>query len=205
MKWANEVPDDFRFTAKLWRNITHARKLVYNPEDIKRFMETVHSAGTKKGCLLVQFPGSISSDYHDQVADILDRIQQQNQRPAWQVCVEFRHTGWYEADATYTLLKTYNAAMVGHDMPKSLTSPRSNTRTLNLRFHGTAGDYRGSYTPEVLHDYAARIRTWLNQGKNVYTYFNNTLGEAFNNARDLQALVVPHASKIKTHQSLTTH
>ncbi len=30
-KWANDVPDDFRFTVKLWREITHQRKPTPQP------------------------------------------------------------------------------------------------------------------------------------------------------------------------------
>ncbi len=62
-KWSAEVPESFKFTVKLWQGITHAKKLKINSDDIDLFMNTVDSIGNKKGCLLVQFPGSITSDY----------------------------------------------------------------------------------------------------------------------------------------------
>ncbi|MEJ7692980.1 DUF72 domain-containing protein [Daejeonella sp.] len=38
-KWAAEVPDDFRFTYKLWRDITHVKEFLFKDEDVHRFMQ----------------------------------------------------------------------------------------------------------------------------------------------------------------------
>ncbi len=188
-KWANDVPDDFRFTVKLWREITHQRKLTYNPDNISRFMQAADGTGAKKGCLLIQFPASITEEYHESVHTILSIIQQHNHAPAWKVCVELRHTSWYATDSTIQMLDDCQASLTGHDMPKSKNLPWTNRRVMNLRFHGEAGDYRDSYTPDALTDYAHHIDEWLGKGNDVYAYFNNTLGEAFNNARYLQTAV----------------
>src|ERR1700750_2709537 len=59
-RWATEVPDDFRFTFKLWREITHVKGFDYRPEDVHRFMQVIAQAGDKKGCLLLQFPPSLT-------------------------------------------------------------------------------------------------------------------------------------------------
>src|ERR1700712_4713375 len=53
-KWAQEVRDDFKFTFKLWRGITHEKGLVFNPDDVGRFMQAIDRAGTHKGCLLIE-------------------------------------------------------------------------------------------------------------------------------------------------------
>src|SRR5215216_5931244 len=50
-RWSEEVPDNFQFTTKLWRQITHARKLEYNLTDIDTFMHAADYLGKKKGCL----------------------------------------------------------------------------------------------------------------------------------------------------------
>lgn len=52
-KWAAEVPAHFRFTFKLWREITHAKGMAFKPEDVLRFMQSIGTASDKKGCLLV--------------------------------------------------------------------------------------------------------------------------------------------------------
>lgn len=186
-KWANDVPDDFRFTIKLWQEITHRKKLAYSPADIRIFMQAASRTGKKKGCLLVQFPASITTDYTRTVAEILEQLVELNTAPRWQICIEFRHNSWYDATTTKMLVIT-GVSLVGHDMPKSKTAPHDSSPTMYLRFHGPTGDYRGGYTPETLQIHAHQIDTWLSRGKDVYVYFNNTLGDAFNNAQYLQAI-----------------
>ncbi|MCO5935930.1 DUF72 domain-containing protein [Mucilaginibacter sp. RB4R14] len=57
-KWTTEVPDNFRFTYKLWRDITHNKQLLFKFEDVDRFMLVIEASGDKKGSLFIQFPGS---------------------------------------------------------------------------------------------------------------------------------------------------
>ena len=59
-----------------------------------------------------------------------------------------------------------------------------------VRFHGTAGKYRGSYSDAILRRWAQRVRTALAAGRDVYAYFNNDLGgTAVRNARSLISYV----------------
>src|ERR1700712_5998440 len=41
-KWADDVPPGFQFTFKLWKGITHNKTLVYDPDDIEHFIETIN-------------------------------------------------------------------------------------------------------------------------------------------------------------------
>lgn len=188
-KWASEVPEDFKFTVKLWKGITHVKKLAFAQEDIERFMSAVHHLGHKKGCLLVQFPGSITSDYDDHVQQILEQIQQHNEGQEWRVVVELRNTSWYH-ELTYEMLNRHNASLVFHDKGVSKTpSYNEATSCIYLRYHGPRGDYRESYPNSFLQGQAEAIQQWLKSGKEVYAYFNNTIGSAFHNAQLLQKLV----------------
>jgi uncharacterized protein YecE (DUF72 family) len=58
-RWAMQVPDDFRFTFKLFKDITHVKNLKFDPALVKQFIETISAVGDKKGCLLIQFPPSL--------------------------------------------------------------------------------------------------------------------------------------------------
>ena len=72
--------------------------------------------------------------------------------------------------------------IVLHDMPGSAAPLRkSKASFMYLRFHGPEKGYRGSYTDAVLFTYAEYIKAWRYEGKEVYVYFNNTAGDAFNN------------------------
>jgi uncharacterized protein YecE (DUF72 family) len=58
------------------------------------------------------------------------------------------------------------------------------------------GDYKGSYPDERLSRDSDKIIAWLNQGKEVYAYFNNTIGDALNNTDRLKELVDGSVSHI---------
>ena len=188
-KWSHQVPDGFQFTVKLWRGITHARGFVFNPADIKAFMRAAANIGSKKGCLLIQLPPGITSIKLDQLQRLLDEVRMTDAAPAWRLAVEFRHRSWYREE-TYRLLDTFRATLVLHDMPASaIRIPTEKASFIYLRFHGVKGDYKGTYTHDHLRECALRIRDWLQQGKDVYTYFNNTIGEAVANLETLNNLV----------------
>jgi uncharacterized protein YecE (DUF72 family) len=58
-----------------------------------------------------------------------------------------------------------------------------------LRFHGPDGGYRGSYDETILAVYAARIVDGMNNGRDMYVYFNNTMGDALENLQTLNKKV----------------
>ena len=89
-----------------------------------------------------------------------------------------------------SLPERLQAIVVCHDMPASGTmTPATYGNFIYIRFHGVRGDYKGSYAMSLLHEYAGRIRSWLAEGKDVYAYFNNTIGDAAANLRTLIHLV----------------
>lgn len=188
-KWSTQVPAEFKFTVKLWREITHAKKLSFDPNDINLFMEAANHLGTNIGCLLIQFPASITFHYVLEVVSILQHVQLSNKNNHWQIAVELRHSSWYQ-EAAYRLFKKYKISLVIHDMPGSKTPlDFLSTNLIYCRFHGPAGDYKGSYSNEFLHDQAKRIKAWRKEGRGVYVYFNNTMEGALDNAQLLQKLV----------------
>ncbi|MDO3644040.1 DUF72 domain-containing protein [Mucilaginibacter sp. L3T2-6] len=184
-KWANEVPAGFTFTYKLWREITHNKGLVFNDADIARFMNVINYAADKKGCLLVQLPPG-ATIARGQLTHLLALLQGENEDQGWRIAVEFRHRSWYTEDV-YDLLRRFNAGLVLQDMPKSATPQISTSDDfVYLRFHGPSGNYRGSYSDELLNEYVCYIREWQDEGKDVFVYFNNTAGDALNNLLTLK-------------------
>jgi uncharacterized protein YecE (DUF72 family) len=221
-KWAAQVPEDFRFTMKLWRGITHAKELLYKRKDVAIFMRTVAPVGPKKGCLLVQFPAGLDVRNADglerllaDIADLNPEIDEDSGEAlpdagkglsgtghSWRIAVEFRNRGWYTPEI-YKLLTRYKAALALHDMPmkgsgglparvsaEEEATLAADTDLVFKRYHGPRGDYKGSYSPADLESQAAAIQVWLNQGKEVYAYFNNTAeGDAPKNVLLLNQLV----------------
>jgi uncharacterized protein YecE (DUF72 family) len=188
-KWCTLVPDNFKFTVKLWKEITHNKDLEFKESEVELFFNAVSGAGYKKGCLLVQFPPSLGKNNILQLGELLRCIVQTDKKREWKIAVEFRNKSWY-CEEVYDLLEIYNAAVVVQDIPKSSTPMINHTANfVYIRFHGPTGNYRESYTDSFLSEYATYIKEWLDDGKLVYTYFNNTMGDAFKNLQTLNQLV----------------
>jgi uncharacterized protein YecE (DUF72 family) len=187
-RWASDVPNTFKFTFKLFQEITHAKDLQYDSEHIYRFMETINHVGNKKGCLLVQFPPKFAFQSIMKLGELLTDLRLAN-AGLWNIAVEFRNISWYN-ETVYDLLKENNIGMVIQDLPSSAT-PISNQSAnfIYLRFHGPQGGYRGSYPDDFLSEYSDYIKEWMDEGKTVYVYFNNTMGNAFNNLVTLKDYV----------------
>lgn len=187
-KWSMDVADNFSFSVKLWKEITHIKRLHFEPDNIDLFLKAANGLGGKKGCLLVQFPGKITVDDYNKLEELLERITAFAPEDPWRIAIEFRNPSWYVGE-TNELLDEYGASLVVHDIPKSKNeAPNKGANFVYCRFHGPTGNYRGSYTDERLHQYYEQAQAWMRQGKDVYTYFNNTLGSALENVLQLKKI-----------------
>jgi uncharacterized protein YecE (DUF72 family) len=107
----------------------------------------------------------------------------------WKVAVEFRDPSWYNSEV-YRVLRSYSAGMVEQDVPKSATPQVTVAEDFTyIRFHGPEGTYRGSYDPAFLSVQAKRVAAWVKEGREVYVYFNNTMGDALGNLATLNEMV----------------
>lgn len=188
-RWAESVPDNFQFTFKLSKAITHVKGLDFNAEDIDHFMHTIANIGNKKGCLLVQLPPALKIEKCNQLQNLLKHIKVADANHTWKVALEFRNQSWYHEEV-YDLLNQYKVSIVIHDLPASATPLTTLTAGFRyLRFHGPGGRYRGSYTDDFLYQYAQYVKVWTNEGKTVYFYFNNTMGDAVKNLQTLNGFL----------------
>jgi uncharacterized protein YecE (DUF72 family) len=107
----------------------------------------------------------------------------------WNIALEFRYPSLY-VDQVYERLEEFGHSLVIHDKgtaasPLNIIGPAF----VYLRFHGTEGNCRGSYAAEILYEYTTYIREWLDEGKQVYVYFNNTMGNLHANLDMLSRFV----------------
>jgi uncharacterized protein YecE (DUF72 family) len=187
--WSLGVPHEFQFTVKLWKGITHPGKGEQIRErDLEIFMEAIHALGAHKGCLLIQFPMTTTYDA-GQLENLLKDLRTMDSGKDWRLAVEFRDTSWYRRQI-FDLLDHFQASLVLHDMPRSKPQDfNKHAPFVYLRYHGEKGDYRGSYDSMFLSAEAKRIRKWMNEGLDVYAYFNNTMGSAASNLKTLNERV----------------
>jgi len=60
----------------------------------------------------------------------------------------------------------------------------------DIRIHGTAGRYSGSYTDKMLADWANWLKEQTKNASAIYAYFNNDAdAHAINNAKQLKNLL----------------
>lgn len=185
-KWSDSVPENFQFTFKLWKEITHVKNLDFIEEDVYLFFKTLSGASLKKGCVLIQFPPSLGKSNFSQFESLLQCINKLHESRGWKIAVEFRNKSWYDEDV-YELIEKHNAGIVIQDIPKSTTPALEHKSDfIYIRFHGPTGNYRDSYSDSFLYEYATYMNEWRNEGKTVFVYFNNTMGDAFKNALTLK-------------------
>ena len=189
LNWAESVPDDFRFTFKVPKSITHVPNLDFDAQILTDFLQVVDHVGPKKGCLLGQFPPSLAIDNIEPFKCLMDKFASANNSVSWNLAIEFRNPSWYDPQVG-DLLKNFNATMVLHDMKNSATAwDQVDVDLVYLRFHGPEPRYRGNYSDKFLKQRATLIQQWLGEDKKVYAYFNNTLGGAYSNLRKLNKFV----------------
>ena len=181
-KWSASVDNGFQFTFKLSKEITHVKNLEFKEEDVFLFFKTISGASSKKGCVLIQFPPSVGKSNFLQLDALLRCIKQLPESVGWEIAIEFRNKSWYHEDV-YELIEKYNAGIVIQDIPKSTTPAMEHSSDfIYIRFHGPTGNYRDSYSDSFLYEYAIYMKEWMSEGKTVFAYFNNTMGDAFKNA-----------------------
>jgi uncharacterized protein YecE (DUF72 family) len=186
-KWTEMVPPGFRFTFKIPKTITHVKGLQYDSKDIVAFAQVIAPAAAHKGCLLLQLPPSVKRDKEEELNALLENISEETS--GWKLAVELRDNSWYR-NPVYRMLQHYGATMVQQDL-QACATPQIDVAPdfTYLRFHGPEPGYRGCYDNTVLEAFAIRIAALVKEGRDVYAYFNNTLGDALNNVQQLKAMV----------------
>lgn len=186
--WSESVPSDFRFTLKVPKIISHCPNFNYDENDLQNFLELIPNLAGKLGCILLQFPPSLTIDKFDRLQEFLEVVTFFDK--SIKVAIEFRNVSWY-ANKTYNLIREFNATIISHDFNGTEMNLKSSIENFTyIRFHGNEPRYRGNYSDNDLQKVSTCIREYLNSGKEVYVYFNNTMGSAFTNLQTLNKMVV---------------
>ena len=183
-RWAASVGDDFRFSVKLPRSVSHADAGDVDEGDVERFAGEIAGLGGKLGVVLVQFPPSrvFCADHASALFDTLRR-----HFPCPLAC-EPRHASWFGDDAE-TLLTRFRIARVGADPPRAdgADVPAGWPKLRYRRLHGSPRAYYSSYGPAALRALHCAIDAEPDD-TDLWCIFDNTaLGAATANALELAA------------------
>ncbi|HEY4651293.1 MAG TPA: DUF72 domain-containing protein [Pontibacter sp.] len=186
-KWLATTPAAFRFAPKLHQEITHKRKFEDIEQPLDKFMASYSLMGERLGPILVQIAGSFR--FSKGVAEDFYRTLR-HKYPHQVFALEARHLSWF-TDEALDLMRDYDITTVIASAGKRFPGTEATTtNTAYLRLHGDEKMYTSAYSDEKLEHYAYMVKDWLEDGKQVWVFFNNTiLGNAVTDARKLHELV----------------
>jgi len=188
MKWAEAVPEDFRFAVKFPKTVTHEAKLTVPAAALDGFFAETAGLGKKLGVVLVQLPPSLALE-DCPAAEFFEAL-----RDRWQgaVALEPRHASWFGADAE-ELMQRHRVGRVAADpVRKGAVALQTGgwDRLAYFRLHGSPRMYYSAYGKEFLAEVARAVGS-LAEGVEKWVIFDNTaLGEAFGGAVELMGMIV---------------
>lgn len=179
--WKNRVPDDFIFSFKGNRMITHRKKLKEVEEDVDRFMDRISLVGSKLGPVLWQFPPGLKRD-DGRLEDFISLLSGRGRH-----VIEFRNRSWFDP-GVYSLLEKYGICLCVISGPGLPEIVEATADFSYIRWHGKEHWYNWDYSEEELLIWKDRI---LGIGvKDVFGYFNNDAGGfAVKNCRELKEIL----------------
>jgi uncharacterized protein YecE (DUF72 family) len=158
-RWAAEVPEQFAFTLKAPRRITHDKRLKEAGEDVAEFLRRAAVLGPKLGPLLFQLPPFFKKDLAV-LGDFLEHLP-----PGRQIAFEFRNLSW-DDEAVYDMLRARGAMVCIADTDMGDPPPLVATAGMGyLRLR------REAYSDADLKDWVKRVaaQPWTR----AYVYFKH--------------------------------
>ncbi len=92
--WRRNAPENFRYSVKVNRLITHEKRLVRTRMLVEEFCGIEKILGPKLGCFLFQFPPSYRYT-PSRLKSIVGQLD-----PGYRNAIEFRHKSWWR-DSVY--------------------------------------------------------------------------------------------------------
>lgn len=190
---ANKVPDNFLFTIKASKELTHERDDITEangaaPYNFRLFREALSPMIEQKkfGAVLAQFPASFKAN--DENREYLSVFRERmGDLP---VVVEFRNAAWI-TDETIELLKQNNLGYCCVDEPhlRGLVPPIAvaTAPVAYVRFHGRNAKkwwhhdeaferYNYEYKPEELEEWVPKIEKLNSAADTTFVFTNNHYG-----------------------------
>ena len=158
-KWAGEAPENFQFSVKGHRYVTHRNVLAESGESIQHFVNSgVAGLGARLGPLLWQFPPQKkfeAADFRAFLELLPDRLGKQRLRHA----VDVRHPS-FASPAFVDLLREFGIAVVFTDHPDYPSIADVTADFVYLRLQKGLDSVPTAYPGTELDEWAARARQW---------------------------------------------
>jgi uncharacterized protein YecE (DUF72 family) len=166
--WEAQAPPGFCYALKVGQFGSHRMKLKDAASWLPRHVDRVTRLGAHLGPNLLQLPPS----WKRNVARLDSFLEAAPPSIRW--AVELREPSWLHDDV-FDVLARHGAALCVHDLLPRHPWERTTDWTY-VRFHGPHAleeKYQGRYGGRRLAPVARRLQGWLDEGTDVYAYFNN--------------------------------
>lgn len=171
-RWAQCVPESFRFSVKCPRAITHEAKLCRVDNELKTFFDQVAGLGPKLGVILVQLAPKL------ELSETTANQFFMSMRALYEgpIVIEPRHADWFEPMADQ-LLVDYRIARAAADPARAPAAaiPGGAHGLRYYRLHGSPRTYFSAYSDEYLDRLAGLIGAVKEP---TWCIFDNTGGGA---------------------------
>jgi uncharacterized protein YecE (DUF72 family) len=165
--WREQTPDDFVFSLKASKFITHWKRLGDSSRNsLALIEERLKILGPKAGPVLFQLPPRFEADMA-RLRTFL-RLLSKRRRYAF----EFRHPSWYTEEC-FAVLQRRGVSPCISDHRDAPAPWLATAPYVYVRGHGPGGAYKGHYTDRTLRAWADRILAWNREGRQAYVYFDN--------------------------------
>lgn len=183
-KWYRETPSHFVFSLKGSRFITHIKRLLEPAEPLELFFTRALNLKEKLKVVLWQFSPAFKINI-DRLENFLRLLKKYPVRST----LEFRHESWITEEVV-NLCKMHNVSLCMADWPGFIDDLAVTSDFVYIRRHGEGGSYATCYSKDALRKDAKRIRDYLEDGKDVFIYFNNDYNAyAPQNAQELMKML----------------
>jgi uncharacterized protein YecE (DUF72 family) len=183
-QWRSKVPENFIFSFKASRFITHMKKLKDPESSLSRLLEVVSSLDGKLGPILFQLPPKWRFN-PDRFFDFLESLPSE-----YRYAFELRDPSWLDHRA-YEALTEVGAAFCIYELAGRMSPKEITADFVYIRLHGPENvPYMGQYATKTLAGWAGAISSWSAQGRDVFCYFDNDeAGYAAQDALRLQEML----------------
>jgi uncharacterized protein YecE (DUF72 family) len=181
--WADSTPENFIFSIKASRYITHLKKFKECGDAINKLIEHASQLKEKLGIFLFQMPASQIKDT-DKLESFIKQLPDK-----YKYAFEFRHDSWFD-DKVFGILDKNNCGVVINSSPSFPFYDIATGGICYIRMHGSTKLYSSKYSDKELIKFASIIIKYHDKGFYSFIYFNNDIcGYAVENARAMQKLI----------------
>jgi uncharacterized protein YecE (DUF72 family) len=159
--WFNKTSDNFRFTAKFPKVITHDKHLVDIDKEVDVFLKNIEPLHKKTLALLVQLPPLM--EIMPGLEGLRNLIPLLDKRCRY--AVEVRHQSWFQ-DLAYNFFADNKLCMVWSQLAGIRTPPIVTTDFIYIRFIGDRSINEKDFG-KIQKDRVSEMRKWARRVKRV--------------------------------------